>query len=76
MLSRLGPPLTILLLAGPVLAGLLGTLLPALGYLPALGGDALSLKPFHVLLAEPGIWHSAGLSLFTGLASAALRLPS
>ena len=38
MLTRLGPPLTVLLLAGPILAGLLGTILPAFGYLPALGG--------------------------------------
>jgi putative thiamine transport system permease protein len=74
MLSRLGPPLTLLLLAGPVLAGLIGTLLPAFGYLPALGGMEFSLEPFRHLFAQPGIWQSAGLSLATGLASAALSL--
>ena len=74
MLSRLGPPLTILLLAGPVLAGLFGTLLPAFGYLPALGGIEPSLEPFRMLLTQPGIWHSAMLSLVTGLAAAALSL--
>lgn len=74
MLTRLGPPLAIMVLAGPVLAGLLGTALPAFGYLPALGGDGFSLAPFERLAAEPGIWRSAGLSLFSGLASAALSL--
>ena len=74
MLSRLGPPLTIFLLAGPVLAGLFGTLWPAFGYLPALGGEALSLAPFRLLFSQPGIWQSAALSLTTGLVSTALSL--
>jgi putative thiamine transport system permease protein len=74
MLSRLGPPLTLAVLAGPVLAGLAGTLLPAFGYLPALGGEALTLDPFRQLLAQPGIWHSALLSLTAGVATAAAAL--
>ncbi|MGB3502040.1 MAG: ABC transporter permease [Mesorhizobium sp.] len=74
MLPRLGPPLTVLVLAGPVLAGLSWTALPAFGYLPALGGDGLSLDPFRRLLAEPGIWTSVWLSLSTGLLSAAAAL--
>jgi putative thiamine transport system permease protein len=74
MLTRLGPPLAILLLSGPILAGLAGTLLPAFGYLPALGGDALSLEPFRALAEAPGIERSALLSLTAGLASAALSL--
>lgn len=74
MLTRLGPPLTVLLLAGPILAGLAGTLLPAFGYLPALGGADLSLEPFRELAAQPGIARSAAQSLFIGLASALLSL--
>lgn len=74
MLARLGPPLTLLLLAGPVLAGFFGTLWPAFGYLPALGGTGLSLDPWRMLLAQPGIWTSALLSLATGLGSAAVAL--
>lgn len=74
MLARLGPPLTLLLLAGPVLAGFFGTLWPAFGYLPALGGTGLSLDPWRMLLAQPGIWTSALLSLATGLGSAAAAL--
>lgn len=74
MLPRLGPPLTVFVLAGPVLAGLAGTLLPAFGYLPALGGQDLSLQPFRDLAGEPGIATSISLSLFTGLASTAIAL--
>ena len=43
----------------PVAAGLLGTLLPAFGLLPALGGRAASLEPWRVLLAQPGASCSA-----------------
>jgi putative thiamine transport system permease protein len=74
MFSRLGPPLTVFLLAGPVLAGLFGTVWPAFGYLPALGGEELSLDPFRMLFSQPGIWQSAALSLATGAVSAALSL--
>lgn len=74
MLSRLGPPLTLAVLAAPVLAGLAGTLLPAFGYLPALGGGTLTLDPFRQLLAQPGIWRSALLSLTAGVATAAAAL--
>nr|WP_295461620.1 ABC transporter permease subunit [Mesorhizobium sp.] len=71
MLTRLGPALAILLLAGPILAGLAGTLLPAFGYLPALGGTSLSLDAFRQLAAEPGIGRSVMLSLGVGLAATA-----
>jgi putative thiamine transport system permease protein len=74
MLTRLGPPAAILLLSGPILAGLAGTMLPAFGYLPALGGENLSLDPLRQLAAAPGIARSALLSLHAGLASAALSL--
>lgn len=67
---RLGPAITLLLLIGPVAAGLAGAALPAFGYLPALGGTSLSLAPFHALVAEPGLAASVVLSLWTGLASA------
>ncbi|MGL4405005.1 MAG: ABC transporter permease, partial [Notoacmeibacter sp.] len=69
LLPRFGPPLTIGLLTIPVLAGLIGTVLPAFGYLPALGGVAFSTQPFSALFAEPGIFRSAWLSLFTGVAA-------
>ncbi len=58
----------------PVAGGLLGTLLPAFGFLPAIGGDALSLAPWQALAAQPGIGTSVRLSLQTGLLSAGLSL--
>jgi putative thiamine transport system permease protein len=73
-IARFGPPLTVLALAGPVLAGLAGTLLPAFGYLPALGGGALSLDPFRQLFAEHGLMISVLLSLTGGLAVTAAAL--
>ncbi|MDH6231246.1 putative thiamine transport system permease protein [Mesorhizobium soli] len=74
MLARLGPPLAILLLAGPILAGLAGTLLPAFGYLPALGGEAFTLAHVMQLLSQPGLTASVLLSLIPGLITAAISL--
>lgn len=68
------PLLTMALLAGPVIAGLAGTLLPASGYLPALGGAGFSLDPWRDLFAAPGLGRSVALSLGTGIAATALAL--
>ena len=62
------------LVAGPVLAGAIGTLLPAAGYLPAIGANSLSLAPFDALLSVPGIAVSILLSFGTGLAATLLSL--
>jgi len=74
MLTRLGPILTILLLTGPIAFGLAGTVLPALGFLPALGGMELTLAHFRDLLSEPAILMSASLSLMAGLVTALVSL--
>jgi len=63
-----------LLLAGPVLAGLAGTFLPAFGYLPVLGFDSFSLDPFRQLFAMPGLLQSVLLSFATGLTASVLSL--
>jgi putative thiamine transport system permease protein len=42
-----------------ILAGLAFVVLPAFGYFPALGGTALSLQPWHDLLAYPGLASAA-----------------
>ncbi|NDW06995.1 ABC transporter permease [Jiella pacifica] len=60
------------LLALPVGVGLVGVVLPAFGYLPALGGEAFSLAPFRQLLATPGLGTSALLSLASGLVTTAI----
>jgi putative thiamine transport system permease protein len=65
------PALTVGLFLGPVLAGLLGTLLPAFGYLPVLGGEQLSLEPWRRLLAAPGLAPALQVTLTSGVASTA-----
>lgn len=74
MLPRLGPPLAIGLLTLPILAGLAGTLLPALGYLPALGGTVLTFEFFGELLTRPGLLRSCLISLSAGIITAAISL--
>ncbi|MDZ5697175.1 ABC transporter permease [Chelativorans sp. M5D2P16] len=74
MLTRLGPPLTILLLTGPVAFGLAGTVLPAFGFLPVLGGTEWTLAHFRTLFLEPAIVTSAVLSLAAGLVTALVSL--
>ncbi len=64
---RLFPAFTLILMIGPVCAGLIGTMLPAFGYLPALGGDRLSIDPWRDLVDQPGLGISVRLSLVNGL---------
>lgn len=64
---RCVPILTIAFMIGPVSAGLIGTLLPAFGILPALGGTEPGLDPWGALFDQPGLWHSLRLSLVNGL---------
>ncbi|WP_412050542.1 ABC transporter permease [Hoeflea sp. Naph1] len=68
-LARLAPPLTLVILLGPLAFGLAGTALPAFGYLPELGGDRLTTDHFVALDAVPGIYRSALLSIIVGLGS-------
>lgn len=73
-MGRLGivPAITLLLFLGPIAAGLIGTLLPAFGYLPSLGGEAFSLDAWRALFEAPGVGKAVGLSLLTGLGSTVL----
>ncbi len=71
---RFAPTFAIAILCLPLLAGTAGTLLPAFGYLPAIGGDRLTLAPFAALLAEPGLFRSALTALATGLVSTFLSV--
>ena len=73
-LLRLAPALTLAVFLLPVAAGLVGTLLPAFGWLPALGGDRLSLQPWQSLLDTPGLGSAVGLTLATGWSATVLSL--
>lgn len=68
------PLLTLLVLTVPLAFGLAGTVLPAFGFLPALGGESFTLSHFAELGSSPGIWQSALLSLTSGLVTAAISL--
>jgi putative thiamine transport system permease protein len=73
-LLRALPALTLLVFLGPVAAGLLGTLLPAFGYLPALGGTAVSLEPWRRLAEAPGLATALRLTITSGMLSTLLAL--
>ncbi len=73
-LLRAVPALTLAIFLLPIAAGLIGTWLPAFGYLPALGGEALSLQPWRDLAAAPGLATSIRLTLTSGLLATAVSL--
>ena len=61
------PALTVAAFALPIGAGLLGTIAPAFGYLPAIGGTSGSLEAWRALFAYPGFTSSLELSLVTAV---------
>ncbi len=71
---RHAPILAVLILAGPIVCGLLATILPSLGYFPALGGNEFSTRHYGELLSQPGIGRSIFISLSTGLATTLVSL--
>ena len=68
------PAITVGVLLLPIGAGILGTLLPAFGYLPAIGGHGFGLAPWRMLFAYPGFLTSFATTLFTGTLTAMLAL--
>ncbi|MBU2979778.1 ABC transporter permease [Alteromonas sp. C1M14] len=58
----------------PVFAGLVGVLMPAFGFFPALGETAVSLKPFSQLFANDNIVTMSWLSFSTGIFATLLAL--
>lgn len=77
-LASFAPAAILAVLAGPIVFGLAGTILPAFGVLPVLGGMELTLSHFVELSAVPGIGRSMLATLVVGLAAtlAALVLVS
>jgi len=59
------PAITVAVFLVPIAAGLLGTLAPAFGYLPAIGGTEWTLAPWRALFAYPGFSTSLTLTLVT-----------
>ena len=71
---RAFPALTVAAFLLPICAGLVGTMLPAFGYLPAIGGNGLTFDPWRRLFAYPGFATSLETTLFTGLFATLLSL--
>ncbi|MBA3447317.1 MAG: ABC transporter permease, partial [Pseudaminobacter sp.] len=71
---RAAPGLTLALPTLPLAFGLAGTILPSLGYLPALGGDTPSFRHFADLARQPAIASSVLLSLSIGVVTTAISL--
>ena len=69
---RLVPMVTVLLVAGPVAAGLVFTLMPAFGIMPSIGRTQPSLSGWAVLVASPGFGTALRLTLTTGTAATLL----
>lgn len=68
------PLLTLLVMLGPVAAGLWGTLLPAFGHLPGAGLTGPSLNAMQDLLNWPGLVQAMRLSIVPGLLATLLSL--
>ncbi|WP_428426846.1 ABC transporter permease [Pararhizobium sp.] len=58
----------------PILAGLAGTVGPAFGLLPALGGDHLTLDHFTDLAAQPYLLRSSLISFATAIVTSGVSL--
>ncbi len=71
---KVTPWVILLTLFVPVGAGLVWTILPAFGYLPALGRGTVSLTAWESLLDLPGLWTSVRLSLVAGLGTTLISL--
>lgn len=71
---RIVPAVFFAVLVIPAAAGFLGVLLPAFGYLPALGGTELTIEPWRQLLQVPGFFRSTLLAIWIGFASTLLSL--
>lgn len=70
----LAPALTLTAFTLPIATGLLGTLLPAFGYLPAIGGTSFGTAPWRALFDAPGFATALRLTLATGWAAAVLSV--
>ncbi|GIK97333.1 MAG: ABC transporter permease [Alphaproteobacteria bacterium] len=71
-LLRLVPLVTLAVFLAPVGAGLVFTLLPAFGHLPALGHRGVGLWPWRALFAAPELLGALTLTVATGLAATLL----
>jgi len=70
----IAPACTGALMLTPILAGLIGTTLPAFDYLPAIGGHRFGFDAWRALAAIPGFASCVLLTLETGVAATLLSV--
>ena len=68
------PQFTLAVFLVPIGAGLLGTALPAFGWLPGVASRRWTLAPWRALWAQPGIGTAIGLTLTSGLSATVLAV--
>ncbi len=68
------PAITSLVFILPVVVGLVGTWLPAFGYLPALGAHQLNLEPWRFLWSNPSVPRALQHTLVSAWGSTLLAL--
>ncbi len=71
---QLFPGVTAALFILPVLMGLVGTWLPAFGYMPSIGENTFSLNPWRELVSYPGLGNALGISMLTAWGAMLLSL--
>ena len=73
-LLRYAPAITVTTFALPIGAGLIGTLLPAFGVMPAIGAVDAGLAPWRELRNHPGFASALQLTLVSGLLTTLLAV--
>lgn len=68
------PPLTLLVFLGPIIAGVIGTLLPALGFHPFVSSPRLNVAAFCELFADPSFPGALRATLISGIGSTVLAV--
>ena len=68
------PIITLLVMFGPVAAGIWGTLMPAFGHFPAAGLHGPNLSGFYALFNWAGLPRAVSLSIVTGVVSTLIAL--
>ncbi|MEO7339108.1 MAG: ABC transporter permease, partial [Caldimonas sp.] len=71
---RWAPVLTVATFVLPIAAGLIGTLLPAFGEMPAIGSTGWSLAPWRDLRGQPGFETALRLTLVSGWLAALMSV--
>ncbi|VFQ43210.1 ABC transporter permease [Desulfoluna butyratoxydans] len=74
MMLRVFPTLVAIFCLAPLAFGLAGVVLPALGAVPATGALRPGAGAFRLLLAEPGLGTSMGLTVLSGVGAPLLSL--